>query len=273
MRSMQLALLAVAAACAPAPKCPPAPPPAAVVVAALGETLELDSEILGERRVINVYVPPDYATSGVEYPVLYMPDGGMNEDFPHVVGSVDVSIKNAVIRPVIVVGVQNTERRRDLVGPTTIPEEQEAAPHAGGNDRFRAFLRDELKPLIAERYRITPESGIVGESLAGLFVVETLVVEPTLFDRYIAADPSLWWNEHVLVSGAADRFGAWAAGPKWLYFATGNDSKMEDIVAIFTTALAAAPEVTWTYEPMPTEQHSTIYPTAALHGIRAMFAP
>src|SRR5688572_3495116 len=66
-------------------------------VAALGETLVLDSKILGERRVINVYVPPDYATGKARYPVLYMPDGGMKEDFPHVVGSVDVSIKNAVI--------------------------------------------------------------------------------------------------------------------------------------------------------------------------------
>src|SRR5688500_4958298 len=91
--------------------------PESVTPASIGETLTIDSKILGERRTINVYVPPDYA-KGERYPVLYMPDGGMNEDFPHVVGSVDVSIKNAIIRPVIVVGVQNTERRRDLPGPT-----------------------------------------------------------------------------------------------------------------------------------------------------------
>src|SRR5690349_14287104 len=95
------ACLLVLAACVrgPAPSAPAAP--AKSSVAALGTTFTLDSSVLGERRTINVYVPPDYATSGVRYPVLYMPDGGMGEDFPHVVGAVDVSIKNGIIRPVI----------------------------------------------------------------------------------------------------------------------------------------------------------------------------
>jgi predicted alpha/beta superfamily hydrolase len=71
------------------------------------------------------------------------------------------------------------------------------APHAGGADRFRDFLRDELKPFIDSRYRTTAESALIGESLAGLFVIETFLFEPTLFDSYIAADPSVWWNEQI----------------------------------------------------------------------------
>lgn len=271
MAPLRLIALAGVAACArPAPPACPAPP----ALAAIGETFTLDSTILGERRVINVYVPPGYAESTDRFPVLYMPDGGVGEDFPHVVGSVDVSIKNAVIRPVIVVGVENTERRRDLPGPTVVPEEREAAPNAGGNDAFRAFLRDELVPWVTARYRTTDESAIIGESLAGLFVVETFLVEPTLFDGYIAADPSLWWNQRALVAGAADRLAAWSAGPRQLYFAVGSDAGMDDAVATLTTALASAPaEVVWTHEPMPHLQHSTIFPTAALHGIRLIFAP
>jgi enterochelin esterase-like enzyme len=135
----------------------------------------------------------------------------MTEDFPHVVGSVDVSIKNAVIRPIIVVGVQNTERRRDLVAATVVAEEREAAPHAGGADRFRAFLRDELRPAIAARYRTSAETAIIGESLAGLFALETFVVEPTLFDAYIAVDPSVWWNGSRPPRRAEDRVGACGA--------------------------------------------------------------
>lgn len=247
-----------------------APPTLAVI----GETLTIDSKILGERRVINVYVPPGYATSTARYPVLYMPDGGMAEDFPHVVGSVDVSIKNAVIRPVIVVGVENTERRRDLVGPTAVPDEQKVAPHAGGSDRFRAFLRDELKPMIAARYRTTAESALIGESLAGLFVVETFVVEPTLFDAYIAADPSVWWNEQALLRSAGPHLAWWRAGPKQLYVATADSPEMQQGVTMLTEMLRiyAPAGVTWTYEPMPAEHHSTIFPGAALHGIRLVFA-
>jgi predicted alpha/beta superfamily hydrolase len=264
-----LAYLASCGAASPAP----APVPAAEKSksAVLGDTISVESKVLGERRVINVYVPPDYATSSSSYPVLYMPDGGMGEDFPHVVGSVDVSIKNAVIRPVIVVGIENTVRRRDLAGPTELEEERKMAPQAGGADRFRSFLRDEVKPLINARYRTTPESAIIGESLAGLFVIETFLVEPTLFDGYIAADPSVWWNNQSLVRGAGPSLGWWSAGPKSLYIAT---AEMQEGVALLKRLLEiyAPAGVTWTHEPMPHERHGTIFPTAALHGIRMLFA-
>lgn len=52
---------------------------------------------------------------------------------------------------------------------------------------------------------VTAECGIIGESLAGLFVVETLVLEPQLFDHYLAFDPSLWWNAEGLTPVAASR--------------------------------------------------------------------
>lgn len=255
------------------------------VPAVIGETLLVPSEHLGERRVVNVYLPPGYAAEADRdhrYPVLFMPDGGLGEDFPHVAGSVDVSIKNAVIRPVIVVGVENTVRRRDLVGPSEVPADLEAAPQAGGADRFRAFLRDELIPLIEQRYRTSGERALVGESLAGLFVVETFLVEPDLFDGYLAASPSVWWNAGALVQSASARLGAWAGRraaqraprPKAIYLATADELAMQEGVTKLVDALEvqAPAGVTWRYEPMPHEHHSTIFPTAALHGIRWLFA-
>jgi predicted alpha/beta superfamily hydrolase len=267
----QVVLGLAAVACTPIAKA--VREPDAPKVAAIGETLTIESRILGETRVINVYVPPDYATSKDRFPVLYMPDGGMKEDFPHIVGSVDVSTKNGIIRPVIVVGVENTKRRRDLPGPTTVPDEVKAAPEAGGNAKFRAFLRDELKPMIDGRFRTTAESAIVGESLAGLFVIETLLVEPTLFDGYIAADPSLQWNEHELARSAATRLAWWSAGPRTLYVATADELDIQEGVAMLVGALRIqAPPIAWRHEPMPHERHGTIFPTAALHGIRMVFA-
>ena len=241
--------------------------------------------MLGESALINVYVPPDYATSGTRYPVLYMPDGGLNEDFPHVTGAVDSLVKNAAIRPLIVVGVKNTQRRRDLIGPTTIDEDSTIAPHAGGADKFRAFLRDELLPLIAARYRTTAESAlIVGESFAGLFVLETFVLEPTLFDHYIALDPSVWWNSGALVDSApallARAGGAngatavrkdapAAARARSLFVAISRDDR-DDIGPRFAAAFrdAAARGLAWTYVPRPDLTHATIF-RAAGPGARA----
>lgn len=268
MRALLTILCFGCAAAAPAPAARPSGPQPLV----LGETFALPSRVLGQRRVINVYLPPDYAKSSARYPVLYMPDGGAQEDFPHIMGTIDVSIRNGVIAPMLVVGIENIERRHDLVGPTTVAEEQQAAPHAGGADAFRRFLREELKPYVAAHYRVTAESAIVGESLAGLFVVETLLVEPDLFDGYIAADPSLWWNQQQAVRGAAARFAAWHAGAKQLYIATSRDARegMETLAA----ALQAAPAgLVWHHEAMPDEQHSTIYPIASVQGFRRLFAP
>ena len=73
----RLLVLTVFAACTrgvpPVPPAPPPPAPAAITsVAAIAETFVVDSKILGERRVINVYVPPEYASSAARYPVLYV---------------------------------------------------------------------------------------------------------------------------------------------------------------------------------------------------------
>jgi predicted alpha/beta superfamily hydrolase len=267
---MRSVVVAVLVACSAPNKRPAPAPPPPTQPATLGETRTLDSRILGETRTINVYLPPDYTKGDARYPVLYMPDGGMDEDFPHVVGSVDVSIKNALIRPVIVVGVKNTVRKRDLVGPTKLEEEKQLIPEAGGSERFRRFLRDELKPMIEARYRTTKESALIGESAAGLFVIETFLVEPALFDAYIAADPSVWWNEQELVRGAHPRLAWWTAGPKKLYFAT---AEMQEGIEILATALRiqAPAGLAWVHDPMPHETHGTIFPAAALRGIRWVF--
>ena len=93
------------------------------------------------------------------------------------------------------------------------------------------------------------------KSLAGLFVLETFLVEPTLFDGYIAADPSVWWNEQTLVRGAGARLAGWSAGPRTVYIATADEPSSQEGVAILTTALRTHTPagITWTYEPMPDE--------------------
>ena len=240
----------------------------------LGETFTIESKVLGETRRINVYRPPSWdEAEGAARPVLYMPDGGMAEDFLHIAGLLQVSTGNGTMRPFLLVGVENTERRRDMTGPTTNAEDRKIAPRVGGSAAFRDFFRDELMPAIKARYRTTGETAIVGESLAGLFVVETLVVEPALFDTYIAFDPSLWWNNGALGAGLP------AAHPSWtnrrLFLASSADGDRGDTMRTFVTALQqhAATGLQWTFEQMPGETHATIYHPAALKAFRALFKP
>ncbi len=242
----------------------------------IGETFTIDSRIMGETRRINVYAARGYAaTPETPLPVLYMPDGGMAEDFLHVAGLLQVSVGNGTMRPFLLVGIENTERRRDMTGPTTVEEDRKIAPRVGGSAAFRRFIRDELMPAVKGRYRTTDETAIVGESLAGLFVVETFLLAPEMFDTYIAFDPSLWWNDQELAKTA----GEWVRGRplagKTLYLATGGDAGLEPAVQRLTEALgASAPTgLRWHYEKMPEEKHSTIYHPAALRAFRALFRP
>lgn len=229
-------------------------------------TFSVESRAVAERRVINVYTPPEYATSPTAaFPVLYMPDGGLAEDFPHVARTVDSLIALKAIAPVIVVGIENTERRRDLTGPTAVAADSGIAPRVGGSAAFRRFIRDELMPAVRARYRCTDETAIVGESLAGLFIVETFLLEPTLFRRYIALDPSVWWNGGELVRTAAARLDGLAGLERTLYLTTSSVPE----IATGTAALAATlqahapPGLTWYHVPRPDLEHGTIFRAAA----------
>lgn len=242
----------------------------------IGDTFTIDSKILGERRVINVYKPPVYnESSAASLPVLYMPDGGINEDFLHVAGLVQVLVGNETMRPFLLVGVENTERRRDMTGPTENENDKKIAKRVGRSAAFRKFIRDELKPQIKIRYRTTEETAIVGESLAGLFVVETFMLEPDLFDTYIAFDPSLWWNNQKLLNGAAQLLQANPKLNKTLYFASSGDKGVSEITQPLANVLSinAPVGLKWHYEKMPDEKHSTIYHPSALKAFRSLFKP
>jgi predicted alpha/beta superfamily hydrolase len=240
----------------------------------VGETFTINSKILSETRRVNVYMPPGYKESAeTRLPVLYMPDGGMAEDFLHVAGLVQVSVGNGTMRPFILVGIENTERRRDMTGPTENENDKKIAPRVGGSEAFRRFIRDELMPQVRGRYRTTNETAIVGESLAGLFVVETFLLEPDLFDTYIAFDPSLWWNNQKLLGDAGGRLRARPKSEKTLYLASSSDD-MEATQRLADVLVKDAPAgLRWHYEKMPDEKHSTIYHPAALKAFRAVFKP
>ncbi len=225
------------------------------------DTFKIESKQVGETRVINVWTPLNYASGNDSLPVLYMADGGINEDFPHIANTIAELIKSKSIAPIILVGIENTVRRRDLSGPTQVAKDKEIAPVVGGSSNFRNFIKDELIPEINKKYRTTKEKGIIGESLSGLFVMETLIQTPEMFDFYIAFDPSLWWNNHYLVKTAKESLAKLPTENKRLWFA---GSSATDI-SVYTNELAKILEkenpktLLWKYSDEPKEEHSTIF--------------
>ena len=241
----------------------------------IGQTFTMQSKTLGETRRLNVYLPAGYAESATQrLPVLYMPDGGLGEDFLHVAGLMQVLVADGSMRPFLLVGIENTARRRDLTGPTTSASDLEISPRVGGSAAFRQFIRQELMPEIQRRYRTTAETAIVGESLAGLFVVETLLLEPALFTTYLAFDPSLWWNNGQLASRAPALLQRYKGTPRRAYLATssqGDTTATRELSA--TLNREAARGLGSRYRAMPGETHQTVYHPAALWAFRLAFKP
>ena len=79
------------------------------------DSLTIVSKFVNENRIINIWTPPNYNKLATDsFPVLYMPDGGIKEDFPHIANTLAKLIEEKKIPPFILVGIENTDRRRDL---------------------------------------------------------------------------------------------------------------------------------------------------------------
>ena len=225
------------------------------------DTFKIESKEVKETRIINVWTPPSYENSNDSFPVLYMPDGGIKEDFPHIANTIAKLVKEKSIPPIILVGIENTERGRDLTGYSESEYDAQYCPLTDGAKNFRAFITKELFYEVSKRYRIKNKRGIIGESLAGLFVMETFMQKPESFNFYIAFDPSLWWNNHYLVNNSNNLLDKFPSKEIKLWFA---GSSAEDI-SKYTNELAAvlkndAPnKLKWKYSEEPNEKHNTIF--------------
>ncbi len=264
-------LAALSLACRPAPS--PAPPLTGEHPITIGTEFPINSTILGETRSISVFLPWGYDQhSNKPFPVLYLIDGGPKQDFFPVAGLAALASLSAQYRECIVIGIETLDRRYELTTPSQVAYDLGQIPHNGGADDFRRFIREEVQPLVESRYRTTGERLVLGESLAGLFIIDTFLRAPDTFDMYIAVSPSLWWHQAKLAKSAAKRLQAGFPADKSLYLASANEPDILASIEPLTRALRtyAPASLHWWYEPMPDEHHNTIYHPATLRALRLM---
>lgn len=246
---------------------------------AIATTYSIDSAILvGGKRKISVRLPAEYAAEPERrFPVVYMLDGGPEQDFPHIAGIAQSREMNYSFEPFILVGIESVNRRHELAPPAADPKPYEETMRAtpGGSPEYRRFLRDELKPLIEAHYRTNGHDALMGESLAGLFVIETLLEEPGLFGDYIAISPSLWWEQMKYGREARTYFAKFPKGEHRLYLTTANegDWHREGTERLVDALRDSAPEgLGWTFVDAGTaETHGTLYHPMALDALRALY--
>ena len=169
-------------------------------VLSIGETVTLHSQILNEDRILNIYLPHNYSTSK-KYPVIYLLDGSIDEDFIHIAGLVQFGSFSwiDIIPETIVVGISNVDRKRDFTYPTHNKKDKKDFPTTGKSETFMNFIEKEVQPFVDKNYATSSFKTLIGQSLGGLLATEILFKKPDLFDNYIIASPSLWWDDESLL--------------------------------------------------------------------------
>ena len=194
----------------------------------IGESVTINSKILDEDRILNIYLPHGYAPDSTKtYPVIYLLDGSINEDFIHISGLVQFGSFSWInmIPETIVVGISNIDRKRDFTFPTTIERDKKDFPTTGKSEAFINFIETELQPFINTNYNVDNTKTIIGQSLGGLLATEILYKKPELFDNYIIVSPSLWWDDQSLLKLQSKTY----TTEKNIYIAVGKEGKiMED---------------------------------------------
>jgi predicted alpha/beta superfamily hydrolase len=232
----------------------------------LGHAATVYSRVLGEERTVLVDLPAAYELTQTRYPVLYLLDGLAN--FQHAAATVDFLARNGRIPQMIIVGILNVARTRDLT-PTHV-EDRETS---GGGDDFLEFIEKELIPYVDERYRTQPYRVLFGHSLGGLLTVYTLFSEPDLFGGYVAASPNLQFGDGYVVKlaeGVLDKRSDWDSS---LYIALGEEPEYVEALDRFTGLLrdADASGLRWEYDVMEGDDHTSTPLKGLYQGLEMVF--
>ena len=183
-------------------------------------------------------------------------------------GILDHQASSGKIPEMILVGIQNTNRTRDLT-----PTKTERAG-SGGGEKFLEFVATEIMPLVEKTYRTQPYRVFAGHSLGGLMVVYASSARPTLFDGYIAASPVLHWDKNFPIRRAEEFLKAKAERKKPLFIALGDEPDYAAGYNSMKELLKKRGSDAFDYElqQWSDEDHGSIVLRAYLFGLRKVYA-
>ena len=240
----------------------------------IGEKVTLNSKILIEERTLNIYLPQTFDKTK-SYPVIYILDGSMNEDFLHLVGLQQFFNLQFKMPDFIIVGIANVDRKRDFTFHTDLKDLQKDYPTTGHSDKFIEFVEKELQPFINKNYKTDKTKYIIGQSLGGLLATEILLKKPELFTHYFIISPSLWWDDESLLNKANSLLSVQKDDEKFVYVSVGkNEHKtmVKDADALYQVLKNSGKKnLKLEYNLMTDDNHATILHKSVYEGFLKLF--
>jgi uncharacterized protein len=238
----------------------------------LGEKVTITSVIIKEEREVQILLPENYhSNDGASYPVIYLLDGEYNAH--GVSGMLDFMANKAQLVPDVIlvsIATKGTERYRQYMTPSelTAPFRKE---NKGKSEQFLTFLTQELKPYISSKYRTAENTILVGNSIGGLFVFNALLESPNAFEHFISISPSIWLNDHAIITKAKKVIGRREHKSTSLYLSLG-DEKRQGVYALLQLLDEVQPKnIHWQFSHYTNENHNSVGLVALRKDLKAIF--
>lgn len=248
-----------------------------------GSAHRIVSSVYGETKLITVRLPRGYTDNpDRRYPVVFSVDGGPEQDFELLAGIAAEAEFSTSFEPFILIGVRTDNRYAQLTPPLKRMDPKMLTALFGdrmqpdGAPKFREFLARDVIPWATSRYR-TDRKVLTAVSLGGLFVVDTLLERPEMFDDYIALTPSVWWDQGRIAEEAAAKLAAHAKSDRRIYITMGDEGVgnlsgkwLGTLISAFETS---APEgLKWAFvDRSGSEEHRTMALMGFLDAFRTLY--
>lgn len=248
------------------------------------EIVTIHSKVLNEDRKIYIHCPkPDSTNLNKRFPVLYIMDG--ENHFELLAQYADYLSRPDVlaIPKMIIVGIPNTQRRRDLT-PTVSTTDylgktdtSNLMKPSGGNESFLKFINTELIPSIDKSYKTKPYKIFAGHSFGGLSSINCLLTHPDMFNAYIAVSPSFWWDNKYLLKLTGNKLKNGSTLNKMFFYSDGNEGGSSSFFHLdllrFDSIISNRNLVglNYMYKHYPAETHMTEPIVAYFEALRFIF--
>lgn len=246
------------------------------------------SEILKQSRDIYVQFPEGFdPESDRKYPIVYILDG---ENLLPALTVTQKFYMGGFLPDMILIGVSNQENRTRDLTPSVV--EPSYGPN-GGAAQFLRFIGEELIPYVEENYPASDYRTLIGHSYGGLFSIYTLIHQPQLFENFLAIDPSLDWDDQLMLRQAKEVFANGDFSGKSLYISLSGqlhrqkpeitiDNVMDDVseFTLFARSTIAFAEFCRVYsdqgldfdwEIFPNDLHGTVPLPSLRNGMISIF--
>lgn len=255
-----------------------APAARAATPITIGEMVKIESKVMAEERKVLISLPDAYYRgNSARFPVLYLTDGDAH--IMHTRGTVDFLAQNGLMPNMIIVGVTNTDRTRDLTPTQTDFKNPDGTvtkfPSSGGGDRYLDFFEKELIPYIETNYRTLPYRAFFGHSFGGLFAVHAFLTRPDLFNAVVAVSPTLYWDSDLELKRARTFFAARTTLPRTFFMTVGKEGiAMETAFETMRKTLASnkAAGFRWGSMTFPDEDHGSVVLRSHYYALKKIFA-